>query len=162
MPPQVNLPAEAASISHARRFVRRAVESLGAEAAVDDAVLLISELATNALLHARSPFTIEVTRSADRVRICIVDASPLAPKVRSYGDDATTGRGLQLVQTLSAAWGVQPRRPGKTVWVELLVDGSTAIAPGQRDAPDSDDLDALLASFGDDADDGDGPLAWAA
>jgi anti-sigma regulatory factor (Ser/Thr protein kinase) len=53
--PQLQLPAEPASISHARRFVRGAVESLGAEAAVDDAVLLISELATNALLHARSP-----------------------------------------------------------------------------------------------------------
>jgi anti-sigma regulatory factor (Ser/Thr protein kinase) len=160
--PQLQLPAEPASISQARRFVRGAVESLGAEAAVDDAVLLISELATNALLHARSPFTIEVTRSHDRVRICIVDGSPLAPKVRSYGDDATTGRGLQLVQSLSAAWGVQPRRPGKTVWVELLVDGSSTLPPGRDLEADTDDLDGLLASFGDDADHAGGPLAWAA
>jgi hypothetical protein len=80
--------------------------------------------------------------------------------VRSYGGDATTGRGLQLVQTLSAAWGVQPHRPGKTVWVELLIDGSSALRPRLEDGTDTDDLDALLASFGEDADDG--PLAWAA
>jgi hypothetical protein len=96
------------------------------------------------------------------VRICIVDASPLAPKVRSYGEDATTGRGLQLVQSLSAAWGVQPRRPGKTVWVELLVDGSSTLPPGLDGEADTDDLDALLASFGDDSDHAGGPLAWAA
>jgi anti-sigma regulatory factor (Ser/Thr protein kinase) len=157
--PQLSLPPEPASISRARRFVRGAFESLGAQALVDDAELLISELATNALLHARSAFTIEVTRNDDRVRICIADSSPLAPKVRSYGEDATTGRGLQLVQTLSAAWGVQPQRPGKTVWVELLVGGGAKLPHVEQVATDVDDLDALLASFGEDADE---PLALAA
>jgi len=157
---QLSLPAEPASVAHARRFVRSAMQSLGASAAVDDAELLISELATNALLHARSAFTVEVSRSHDRVRICILDASPRAPRLRSYGEDATTGRGLQLVQSLSAAWGVQPRRPGKTVWVELLVEGSTVLPVTDDVEADVEDLDALLASFGR-ADD-DGPLAWAA
>ena len=150
--PQVSLPAEPASIARARRFVRGALESLGAQAAADDAELLISELATNALLHARSPFTIEVTRRQDRVRLCIVDGSPIAPKIRSFADDATTGRGLQLVQTLSAAWGVEPRRPGKTVWVELLLAGSAVLPPGSDARTEVDDVDALLASFGEDAD----------
>jgi anti-sigma regulatory factor (Ser/Thr protein kinase) len=131
--PQLSLPAEPASVSRARHFVRGAVQTLGAPAVVDDAELLISELATNAVLHARSAFTVEVSRSGERLRICVADSSALAPRVRAYRSDSTTGRGLQLVQTLSAAWGVQPRRPGKTVWVELLVDGSSAPPPGDED-----------------------------
>ena len=160
MTPQLSLPAEPASIPRARRFVRGAVESLGADAAADDAVLLISELATNALLHARSAFTVEVTRNDDRVRICIVDGSPAAPRVRAYAEDATTGRGLQLVQTLSADWGVHFRQHGKTVWVELLVDGGGVLPLVDQVGSDVEDLDALLAALGEGVHDG--PRARAA
>jgi anti-sigma regulatory factor (Ser/Thr protein kinase) len=157
---QLDLPAEPASIARARRFVRGALHALSAQPVVDDAVLLISELATNAVLHARTAFTVEVSSSPERVRICVADSSPLPPRTRSYGLESTTGRGLRLVESLSTAWGVQPLAAGKTVWVELLADGSTAAPPLQDAEPADSDLDALLASFGDDvADDG---QAWAA
>jgi anti-sigma regulatory factor (Ser/Thr protein kinase) len=154
--PQLSLPADPASVSRARRFVRGALESLGAPAASDDAELLVSELATNALLHARTAFTVEVSRHEDRVRLCVLDASPVTPRVRSFGAESTTGRGLRMVQTLCAAWGVQPQAVGKTVWVELALEQDAGTAAAADEVGEDDgaapDLDALLAALGEDPD----------
>ena len=168
MSAELSLPAEPASVARARRFVRGAVQSLVigtgvdtvVDTVVDDAELLVTELATNALLHARSAFTVEVSRDDGRLRICVVDGSPVAPRVRSHGADATTGRGLQLVQALSAAWGVQPLATGKTVWVELLTDGGRWLPDDDHEChePVAADVDALLAAFDEEPD---GPVARA-
>ena len=66
---------------------------------------------------------------------------------RSYGTDSTTGRGLRLVATLAAAWGVDRTLAGKTVWFEVPAAGDTRTTVEPWDA--DRDLDALLAGFDD-------------
>ena len=143
------LPPAAESVAAARRFVQEHLAALGAPAAGEDAAMLVSELATNVVLHARTPFTVEVRRSGETVRVCVLDQSPVRPRTRDYGTDATTGRGMRLVASLASDWGVEVQDGGKTVWFELPVVGS-ADSVTAWDAEDDVDLDALLASFGDD------------
>ena len=81
--------------------------------------LLVSELVTNALLHARSAPAVEVTRDGDRIRCVVLDDSPMVPRRRHYASDAVTGRGIALVETLATRWGSERNGPGKRVWFEL-------------------------------------------
>jgi GAF domain-containing protein len=86
------------------------------------AALLTSELVTNAVLHAATPFTVTLHLMADRIRIDVADGSSVVPSIKDYATDAATGRGLTLFNTLASAWGVQPAIGGKIVWFELPVD----------------------------------------
>jgi anti-sigma regulatory factor (Ser/Thr protein kinase) len=139
------LPSVVDSVPAARRFVREALSDLAASAASDDAEVLVSELATNAILHARTEFTVEVSRREDRIRVRVHDLSRLVPRQRFYGADATTGRGIRLVATLSSDWGVDPEGTGKAIWFELPADGATADVPPWDDSEAS--VDAILASY---------------
>ncbi|NAZ87049.1 ATP-binding protein [Kineococcus sp. T90] len=125
-PPLVLDPA-ANAVAAARRYVRRALARLDAQELEESAELAVSELVTNALLHARTAFAITVRSTpAGRVRIEVSDSSPLPPQERRFGLGATTGRGLRLVEAVSGAWGIDPlegERPGKTVWFEPRADG---------------------------------------
>ena len=152
MTTQLTLPAEPASVPAARRFVREQLAELDAVAANDDAETLISELATNAVLHARTPFTLEVSREGQIVRVCVLDLSPRQPRTRDYGTYSTTGRGMRLVASIASDWGVQRQSPGKSVWFELSVAGGGSVAAWEDDEMD---VDALLARFGDDSEPGD-------
>jgi hypothetical protein len=89
--------------------------------AVDDAVLLASELVTNAVLHARCAPSIELLRVDASVRCVVTDASRAEPRRRHYGAEAVTGRGLALVDAIAARWGSDPEPLGKRVWFELDV-----------------------------------------
>jgi anti-sigma regulatory factor (Ser/Thr protein kinase) len=86
---------------------------------VDDAQLLVSELATNAVLHARSAFSVVARAEESGIRVSVRDASPVTPKLRDLSATAPSGRGLHLVAALSADWGVEVTADGKTVWAEL-------------------------------------------
>ena len=113
----------ASSVSHARRYVRQLLRELGREELEESAELGVSELVSNAVLHARTAFTVTVrTTPAGRVRIEIEDSSPTPLQPRHFNAMATTGRGLQLVASLSFDWGIEERSgtqdPGKTVWFE--------------------------------------------
>jgi GAF domain-containing protein len=88
------------------------------------AALLTSELVTNAVLHAATPFTVTLHLMADRIRVDVADGSPVVPSIKDYATDAATGRGLTLFNTLASDWGVQPVLGGKIVWFELPVDYS--------------------------------------
>ena len=66
----------------------------------DTAALLVTELATNAVLHARSTFLVELRVGADAVRIAVSDTSPVRPQRKRHGVSAGTGRGLGLVALL--------------------------------------------------------------
>lgn len=113
-----------ASVGAARRYAAAALVPRGAEHLCDDVRTVVSELATNALLHARTPFRLGVTVGPDRVRVEVTDGSPTRPRpLRSLDREGATGRGLALVAVLSAAWGVDPDPAGggKTVWCELAV-----------------------------------------
>jgi anti-sigma regulatory factor (Ser/Thr protein kinase) len=104
----------------ARSFVRRALDASGVSA--DLAVLLISELATNAVLHARTDFVVSVDIDERSVRVEVHDANERPPVIGHTPAEATSGRGLHLVQSLSSSWGVEGRPEGKTVWFEVPTD----------------------------------------
>lgn len=115
---------DVSGVSAARRFTRDRLEEWGLGDAVEVAELLVSELVTNALLHAGSSPVLQLLRVDGHVRIEVSDASPAVPTMKDYGDLATVGRGLQLIEALAAQWGVESRRGGKTVWFEVQDPGS--------------------------------------
>ena len=81
---------------------------------------MVSELATNAVQHGRSPFTVNLQREGRRVVVTVTDANsttPVAlPVLSAY---ALNGRGLGIVARLSVDWGVQTRPAGKVVWARM-------------------------------------------
>jgi hypothetical protein len=105
----------------ARRWVTERLSDVPTEV-TECAALLTSELATNAVLHAATPFSVTVHLMADRIRIDVADGSTVVPSIKDYATDAATGRGLTLFDTLASDWGVQPVLGGKIVWFELPVD----------------------------------------
>jgi anti-sigma regulatory factor (Ser/Thr protein kinase) len=113
------------SASAARRFARAALRGL-ADEIVDAAVLMVSELATNAIEHAESEFVVRLTRDAAEVRIEVDDDGPGRPRVLAPGLADSSGRGVQIVEAMSRSWGVRSKPPGKTVWFTL----STTATPG--------------------------------
>lgn len=104
------------SVSAARRFVEGVLREWGDERAAEGAGLVVTELATNAVIHARGTFSASVRRSDDVVRVAVTDTSPRPPVARSRSDQATTGRGLRLVAAFAEEWGVDRHPGGKTVW----------------------------------------------
>ncbi|HWL35869.1 MAG TPA: GAF domain-containing protein [Frankiaceae bacterium] len=143
----LHLGAEPDAVQRARRWVAEALEGTPYAELIPDAELVVSELVTNSLLHGSPPVTVRVDVD-DVVRIEVSDGTRIAP-VRGFARaDAMTGRGLSLVAALARDWGVTPHGDGKVVWCELVVGG----APGDADA--DTDVDALLAAWGDDLDDG--------
>lgn len=116
----VRLPCNPASPGLAREFVLGALEREGKPALGEVASLLVSELVTNAYLHARSEVEVQIECHGDDVEVAVSDASPRPPRViRSRGDGTATGRGLQLVDALAAEWGAETGSNGKTVWFHL-------------------------------------------
>ena len=91
----------------------------GCAEAVADAELLVSELVTNAVLHARSGARVDIEHVGTTVRVAVCDDSPALPRVRHYGPEAVTGRGMLLVQRIADRWGVEPCDDGKCVWFEF-------------------------------------------
>src|SRR5436190_3967134 len=104
--------------ARARQFVARTMRAWGCEETVADAELLVSELVTNAILHARSPATVTIGRDGPQLRVAVCDSSPSPPRLRDYGPDAVTGRGLLLVDRIARRWGVEMNGDGKCVWFE--------------------------------------------
>ena len=114
-----HFPCAASSVTAARRFVASAIDFLPSDV-TDTAVLLVSELATNAVVHASTAFTVDVEWVRDRLRLEVTDEGLGSPAPRPAGLTDEHGRGLQLVRSLSSAWGVERQGPvGKGVWFEL-------------------------------------------
>ncbi|MET9408288.1 ATP-binding protein [Streptomyces sp. NPDC002935] len=120
------LPRHARSVGRARTLLREQATSWKIpEEVAETAVLLLSELMTNAYRHARvSPGREIWARCAlddDRVRVWVTDASDTLPTPRNTSPDDESGRGLELVAALADDWGAAPREGGigKTVWLEL-------------------------------------------
>ncbi len=112
----------------ARRYVVEALGEWGLPELLEDAALCTAELATNAILHSRTKFTIAIRRSPRGVRIDVHDDRPdLTPVVvpASLGplDTGVTGRGLMLVAGIADRWGYFTTDIGKTVWCELSGEG---------------------------------------
>src|SRR5437868_15044240 len=91
----------------ARHFVQAALCDLGPDVC-HVATLLTSELATNAILHARTDFVVAVSRRGDAVRVAVRDEDPSLPDLQRPMLDGETGRGLVTVDALADAWGIEP------------------------------------------------------
>ena len=112
--------ADSGSPRAARQFVTDALRDWGHSGTLlDDAQLVLSELATNAIVHACSSFSVVARSENASVRLSVRDHSPLQPTLRANGPMALCGRGLHLVAALARDWGVEATSDGKTVWAEL-------------------------------------------
>lgn len=89
-------------------FVRDVLRHWGLEGLVDTASLLVSELATNVVLHARTPFAVVVHATGDGAEVDVLDKSRMAPLVQRPDVSGATGRGLLLVSSLADDWGATP------------------------------------------------------
>ncbi|WP_225829755.1 SpoIIE family protein phosphatase [Streptomyces sp. NK08204] len=110
------------AVGHARRFTRRTLRVWGVPpATLDMALLVVSELVTNALVHTEGPVRLDLSLVNHRLRLAVADASPRSPvKPTNIGWEATGGRGILLVEAVSAAWGTVPVSGGKLVWADLV------------------------------------------
>lgn len=117
-----SLPGSPGSVPTARRWASTTLASWGLPDTGWAAAQVVSELATNVTLHARSDFTLTVSVEDGCVRVEVRDGSPVALQSRQYGPTSTTGRGLHIVQSLSSDWGVTAHDAGKTVWALLPVE----------------------------------------
>lgn len=103
----------------ARHFVLDALTDWGADYLRDDAALVVSELTTNAVVHARSEFRVVVSATPSAVRISVADNSSVAPGCQDFTLGDSSGRGLGIVSAVSSKWGTACLEDGKVVWAEL-------------------------------------------
>ena len=86
----------------------------------DVAVLLTSELVTNAIVHAQTEVAVTITRDdQSTITVAVSDSSRNEPRVQRHTDDAATGRGLGILDALASSWGVISGAAGKTVTFTL-------------------------------------------
>lgn len=110
-----HFPAEATSVSQARRFVGKSLEEYSRDL-VQSVELMVSELATNAVRHSHTGFEVDIGTTSDEVRVAVTDTGAGQPRKRSPAPTDPNGRGLQIVEALADRWEVNPLRPqGKTV-----------------------------------------------
>ena len=109
--------ADASNIAAARHFVALQLATHGVDDAIPDARLVVSELATNAVRHAGSRFTVTVDVTDGAVLVSVTDPSSALPSPVHATSLHDSGRGLGIVAELSANWGVTPEpHGGKSVW----------------------------------------------
>lgn len=126
------LPAHDSSPGTARRWLREqfATNGSGTEDELADLELCLSELVSNAVLHAGTECRARVTLGAGRVRVEISDGDThRLPSKQAYDETAVTGRGLHLVESISARWGVEVEAATKTVWFEIDRPAERAESP---------------------------------
>jgi anti-sigma regulatory factor (Ser/Thr protein kinase) len=128
---RVRLAAGPAAVPEARSQVRDAIRFWEVPVDPDVAILLTSELVTNAILHAAGQVVVLViTGSRDQLRVDVHDTSRSLPELADAPADAETGRGLVLVATLSAEWGFYRTPGGKAVYFTLGTDSAGRL-PGE-------------------------------
>jgi anti-sigma regulatory factor (Ser/Thr protein kinase) len=121
---ELPLTAHPASIGRARAFTRTTFADAGC---VDDgtAELVVSELVTNAIVHADEPISLHLWARPGRIRVAVSDATTTDPTRREPPLDSTGGRGLTLVERLALQWGSEPHPTGKLIWAEMeCTDGN--------------------------------------
>jgi anti-sigma regulatory factor (Ser/Thr protein kinase) len=125
---QADLDPVPASVGLARSLVRESLAAFDGDAR-DVALLLTSELVTNAILHARTPVQLGVLVDGGRALVCVADRLPESPALspRAHSHDRPGGRGLALVEDLADTWGTTTYRGGKTVWFVLQTAGDRAL-----------------------------------
>ena len=134
------LAAAPTSARSARRFVAETLADWDLIDMGDIAELLVTELVTNVVLHAHTDIEVVARLFPSAVRIEVRDTCSVLPSMASHQRESQTGRGLELVETLSDSWGVEVHRDrqridGKGVWFELSLAAPPAEDPGRGPAP---------------------------
>jgi anti-sigma regulatory factor (Ser/Thr protein kinase) len=120
-------PPDVAAVGAARAFV---LEQLRIDPARCSLVATaLAEVATNAVVHARTPFTVTVGRRGELVHVEVADGSPDLPVPKAEDLRAPTGLGLRIVDEISARWGAEATPEGKTVWFDVDVHDGEPTAP---------------------------------
>lgn len=127
---ETQLAPDPISARAARQLIEAALQRWGDDDSTEVATLLTTELVTNAIVHARTDFALRVTTHQDRLRIEVSDSSHDPPRLIPIHEAQEHGRGLHLVDALSASWGVDWRADGKAVWFELAEDSAEVTAEG--------------------------------
>jgi anti-sigma regulatory factor (Ser/Thr protein kinase) len=117
----MSVPSVPKSVGDLRRFAVAAGRTQGYSGDCDALALLVSEVATNALLHGRGEVRLHVSGNDRRLRVEVADASNAVPVRRAAASLAEGGRGLALLDQLADSWGVDLSPPqGKVVWFEVV------------------------------------------
>lgn len=103
-------------------MVRHRLAEFGRNDLAEAAELLVSEVVTNAVVHAGTSVDVSLALTDDGLRVEVGDGSPHVPLPRHYATTAGTGRGLVMLQSMVDDWGVTPKEDGKTVWFQLSID----------------------------------------
>jgi anti-anti-sigma factor len=120
----LDLPADAS----APRLARTAIgELVGEDPRREDLLLCVSEVVTNAVLHAGTASQLRVRTNRTRILVEVTDRNPAMPLRRQHDLQAPTGRGLLLLDALTETWGTKPIEGGKIVWFELELGGGHAL-----------------------------------
>lgn len=114
-----SFPASTSSIALARNAVSDRLADDVTSSVVDDVRLMVSELVTNAIVHARSACTVTLRMDDAGIRVEIGDGCPQTPTIRRPTPGEPHGRGLLIIDSLADRWGVDGGGAGKTVWFEL-------------------------------------------
>lgn len=128
MSPPLELDPLPASVRQARDWIRGFAVEHGRSADADTLVLLVSELVSNVVLHARTPCTLQASVTADgSVRVEVLDGASTMPRRGRYQNvEATSGRGLLLVEAMATAHGADlVDGGGKRVWFDLAPRGGS-------------------------------------
>jgi anti-sigma regulatory factor (Ser/Thr protein kinase) len=140
---RVRLATGPAAAAEARRRVRDAIRSWQVPVDLDAALLLTSELVTNAVRHeagqGAQAVVLAIACSRGRLRVDVHDTSRSLPAVAEVPADAETGRGLLLVETLSDEWGFYRTPAGKAVYFTLAFETDQADEAEQADQADQAD-----------------------
>ena len=116
---ELDLPQDLSSVREARSLVRSTLAGWHLEHLHDEACLVVSELAANALNHAKSSFCVRLRLNPTTVRIEVGDGGHGTPEPQPHSATREGGRGMLLVAAMSASWGIERTHDGKVVWAEL-------------------------------------------
>ena len=142
---EVSLPAEPTTVGVARRAVRDALEAADAAHLRESGELVVSELVTNAVVHAGTSVTLRIAAEPDALRVEVEDGSPHLPVRRTWVETAGTGRGLRIVDAHADRWAADRTATGKVVWFELGRPlGTRSPAPLPTPAPEPEPVEVTL------------------
>jgi hypothetical protein len=120
----LTFPARVESVSEARHFLTATLAAWGTDGYDMGAQVVVTELAANAALHARTEYQVRLQLEATHLVVEVHDAVADLPYIRPVSPESMTGRGLRLVDELSLSWGafVHEGAPGKVVWAHVPPD----------------------------------------
>ena len=117
--PGLLLQPDARGAAAARRHLRGVLRGTQLEAVEDEALLVLSELVTNAVVHGRAPVELRLEHTGGHLLVEVRDGAEVPPQERHAAPDDEHGRGLALVSAVAERWGTKPLRDGKSVWCVL-------------------------------------------